>query len=292
MVCTRDNDPIDGALRYAWMREQFPHLDVVHVTDVVPQEPGEHPEFWRIWRALCQRCAGEPVDTVFASEAYGARLARELGATWFPVDPSRSMVPISGTALRDDPMRFWDYLIPAARPHFLKRVCVFGPESTGKSTLAADLAARFGTTHVAEWARTWLDPRGGQCEAADIPIIALGQRAAEDALARQANRVLFCDTDALTTTLWSDWLFGGCPEEVRQEARQRRYDLTLLLDIDVPWVDDSQRFLRDQRAEFFARCEAALRAHHRPTIVIRGDWEARLNTAVHAVEALLKAPGS
>lgn len=292
MVCTRDEDPIPGHARAAWMREQFPHLDVVHVTDVVPQEPHEHPDFWGIWRRLCQRSAGEPVHAVFASEAYGARLAEELGATWFPVDPARSMVPISGTALREDPMRFWDYLIPPARRHFLKRVCVFGPESTGKSTLAADLAARFDTVHVAEWARTWLDPKGGQCEAADIPIIALGQRAAEEAMARQARRVLFCDTDALTTTLWSDWLFGGCPEEVRQEARDRRYDLTLLLDIDVPWVDDSQRFLRDQRAEFFARCERALAEHGRPTVVIRGGFDARLEAATAAVEALLRAPGS
>lgn len=290
MVCTRDDDPIPGALRHQWMCEQHPGLDVRHVTDVVPQEPAEHPEFWRIWRELCQREAGEPVEAVFASEAYGARLAEELGATWFPVDPSRHMVPVSGTALRADPMRYWDYLIPPARPYFLKRVCVFGPESTGKSTLAADLAAHYGTVHVAEWARTWLDPRGGRCEPSDVPIIGLGQRAAEDALARQARRVLFCDTDALTTTIWSDWLTGDCPPELRREARERRYDLTLLLDVDVPWVDDTQRFLPDQREAFFARCEAALVAHQRPYRIIRGDWEARRSQAIQAVDALLASP--
>ena len=289
MVCTRPDEPIPGALRFQWMRECFPTLDVTHVTDDVPAEPAEHPDFWLIWRRLCQREAGEPIDAVFASEAYGARLAEELGAVWLPVDPGREMVRTSGTAVRADPMGRWDDLIAPAQRYFLKRVCVFGPESTGKSTLAAQLAAHYGTRHVAEWARTWLDPRGGRCEPADIPVIALGQRAAEDALARQARRVLFCDTDALTTALWSEILFGSCPEEVAALARERRYALTLLLDVDVPWVDDRQRFLRDERQVFFARCEEALRAHDRPYVRVGGSWARRWEIAVAAVDDLLSA---
>ena len=86
----------------------------------------------------------------------------------------------------------------------MKRVCVFGPESTGKSTLARRLAAEFDTVYVAEFAREWLNPKGGVCDVDDIPIIARGQAASEDALARKANRILFCDTDLLLTTIWSE----------------------------------------------------------------------------------------
>src|SRR5699024_6196481 len=113
-----------------------------------------------------------------------------------------------------------------------------GPESTGKSTLARDLASHFDTRYVHEYARPLLDFKDGRFDWEDIERIARGQAAAEDALATRANRVLFCDTDPLSTTIWSDVFFGKCPQWVAKEAEKRRYDLYLLLDIDVDWVDD------------------------------------------------------
>ena len=97
---------------------------------------------------------------------------------------------MSGTAVRADPLGHWELLPECVRPYFLKRVCVFGPESTGKSTLARDLAREFGTLYAWEYARPLLDPQGGQCRPEDISRIARGQVATEDALARQADRVL------------------------------------------------------------------------------------------------------
>ena len=289
LVCSLPGDPIPGALRFGWMREMFPDVHVVHITEDLPQEPEDHPDFWAIWRRVCQEAAGEPVDVVFASEDYGFRLAAELGARYVPVDHGRQQVPISATAVRADPMGCWEAIPEVVRPHFVRRVCVFGPESTGKSTLAADLARHYGSVFVGEYARGLLDHKEGRCDPEDIPLIVRGQLASEDALARQARRVLFCDTDALTTTIWSDWLFGGCPDWIRQIARARRYDLTLLLDVDVPWVDDRQRFLRDQRQTFFARCEEALRGHDRPYVHIRGGWAQRWAQARAAVDGLLAA---
>src|SRR5205814_5917310 len=99
------------------------------------------------------------------------------------------LVPISGTLIRQDPIKHWEDLPEVVRPYFVKRVCVFGPESTGKSTLARDLARHFQTVYASEYARPLLDPQGGQCRPLDIPLIVRGQVATEDALARQANRV-------------------------------------------------------------------------------------------------------
>jgi NadR type nicotinamide-nucleotide adenylyltransferase len=142
---------------------------------------------------------------------------------------------------------------------------------------------------VSEFARGLLDHKAGRCDPADIPVIARGQVAAEDAIARQADRVLFCDTDPLTTTIWSDVLFGDCPAWVRAEADRRTYDLYLLTDVDVPWVDDAQRYLPDRRREFFDRCEAELRKRGRRYVTVRGPWDERRTTAVAAVESLLAA---
>ena len=287
LVCSLDREPIPGRLRYGWMRELFPTCDVRHVTADLPQEPADHPDFWAIWRDVVLANTPALPRWVFASEPYGFKLAEVLGATFIPVDLARSLVPVSGTAVRARPLANWEYLPACVRPHFVKRVCVFGPESTGKTTLARDLAKHFGTVWVPEFARGLLDPKEGRCDPADIELIARGQPAAEDALARQANRVLFCDTDVLTTTIWAEVLFGGCPEWIRRRAEERTYDLYLLLDVDVPWVDDAQRYLPHQRREFFDRCEAALRTRGRPYRVLRGGWAERFAAAVDAAKGLL-----
>jgi NadR type nicotinamide-nucleotide adenylyltransferase len=263
---------------------------VIHLTEELPQQPVEHPEFWTLWRTSLQRVLPGSPDYVFASEDYGERLAAELGAEFVAVDRSRSVVPVSGTAIRNDPVGHWDYLPRCVRPYFLRRVCLFGPESTGKTTLARRLAERFETVAVPEYARPLLEAQGGRIEPEDIPRIARGQLASEEALARNARGVLFCDTDLLTTTIWSDVLFGSCPEWVRLEAGRRTYDLYLLLDVDVPWMTDVVRYLPDQRRAFFDRCRLALEERGRPFVVITGDWERRLTTAIAAVERLLQSP--
>jgi NadR type nicotinamide-nucleotide adenylyltransferase len=286
VVGTLAREPIPGSLRHAWMRELFPDVRVVHLTDENPQDPSEHPEFWHIWRASLLRVLPHAPDYVFASDVYGAKLAEVLGARFVPVDPTRSAVPISGTLVRADPLVHWEHLPRPVRPYFVKRVCIFGPESTGKSTLARRLAAHFHTVHVPEFARSWLEAALGQVTREDMPLIARGQLAAEDALAREANRLLFCDTDALTTAIWSEALFGACDPRIRAHADERTYALHLLLDVDLPWVADPVRYLPNERRALFQRCEDALRRAGRPYAVIRGDGDARFHAAVAAVEGL------
>jgi NadR type nicotinamide-nucleotide adenylyltransferase len=290
VVGTLAREPIPGDLRFAWMRELFPFDRVVHLTDENPQDPSEHPEFWSIWKASLERVLPSPPDLVFASEAYGEALARVLGARFVPVDPARGVVPISGTAIRTDPMRHWGHLPRCVRPHFVRRVSIVGPESTGKTTLARALADRFATVWVPEWARGVLERRGGSLDGLDWGEIVRGQIASEEALARDANRVLVCDTDPLATSVWADALLGGWPVGTPPPP-SRFYDLTLLTEPDVPWVADPVRYLPSEGASFFARCEAALRREGRRVVVLRGSWGARTAAAIDAVAALL-AQGS
>lgn len=283
LVCSLDGDPIPGRLRYDWARELFPDTNVVHINADLPQEPADHPDFWNIWRTTIEQAVGEPIDYVFASEEYGHRLALELNARFVPVDLGREQIPVSGTGIRSDPLRHWRFIPECVRPFFVKRVCVFGPESTGKSTLACRLAAEFDTVHVAEFAREWLNPKGGVCDVDDIPIIARGQAASEDALARKANRILFCDTDLLLTTIWSEFLFGDCPDSVKAAARHRLYDLYLLMDVDAPWVDDGQRFLPHRRQEFFERCRAVLEKSGHSYVTLSGTPHERFASACNVI---------
>lgn len=287
VVGSLEREPIPGALRARWVRELFPDVNVVHLTDENPQEPHEHPRFWDIWRESLRRVVPGPIDHVFASEAYGARLAHELGASFVPVDPAREILPVSGTAIRNDPYAHWAFIPRCVRPYFAIRVSVFGPESTGKTTIAKSLAAHYETVMVPEYARLHLERQSGEIFEDDMPRIARGQIASEDALVRDANRVLICDTDVLATTIWSESLFGRCASWMHDEVERRRYDLTLLTDIDVPWEPDPVRYLPDDRRTFHARCEAALTANGRHVVKLRGSHEARLSTAIEAIDALL-----
>jgi HTH-type transcriptional regulator, transcriptional repressor of NAD biosynthesis genes len=289
LVCSIAREPIPGHLRYRWMREMFPTCDVVHIQDELPQEPCEHEQFWPLWTAAIRRVIPTGPDFVFASEPYGQQLAEVLSAKFMPVDIARDLVPISATAIRDNPLANWRFIPPAVRPHYVKRICIFGPESTGKSTLARQLAAHFQTVYASEYARPLLDLKAGHCDPADFPFIARGQLACEDALARQANRVLFCDTDLLTTSIWHEKLVGLCPTWLLKQAAARTYDLYLLLDIDVPWVNDGQRFFSSpaDRQAFFEHCENTLKSRNKPYIIIRGNWKQRLAHAIREVNALL-----
>ena len=201
------NEPIPGHLRFNWLRDTFPTRDFptvrcVHAAEDVPQFPHEHPDFWNIWRDLIARHAG-PVDVVFSSEDYGNKLAQVLAARHVMIDRERINVPISARKVLLAPLENWQFLPPAVRAYYARRVLIFGPESTGKSTLAAQLAAHFGTNWVPEWARVMLEARDNICLESDIPAIVSGQMRSEEQAARDCNQLLFCDTDVVTTTIYA-----------------------------------------------------------------------------------------
>jgi NadR type nicotinamide-nucleotide adenylyltransferase len=174
----------------------------------------------------------------------------------------------------------------------IRRVVVFGTESTGKSTLAERLAVRFGEPWAEEFVREFWEIKAGKITGEDLGSIALGQIANEERAAAAARRVVFLDTDLLTCTLWDDVLFpGACPPWVRAEAeeRARGVALWLLCDTDVPFEPDPQRSFPDpaDRARGRARWREALERRGLPFVEISGSWAERERRAVEAVQKLL-----
>lgn len=171
-----------------------------------------------------------------------------------------------------------------------KRIAVYGPESTGKTELAAKLAARFRAPLVAEYARERWDAQGALTLEDMLPV-AREQWRREDAAASQADRLILCDTDALTTMLWSDLLYGTTPDELRRGAEQRckRYALYLLLDIDVPFAPDPQRCFPDpsDREKAMRVWRGALERRGLPFVLIRGNWAERERAAIAAIQQIL-----
>ncbi len=291
-VCSLAREPIPGERRVAWMRELCPDARVVHVTDENPQLPHEHPRFWEIWTGtLLRACGGVPPDALFTSEDYGESMARHLGCRHETVDRPRARVTVSGSAIRADPMATWDFIPEPVRPWFVRRAVLTGSESTGKSTLAPALAARFGTTWTGEFGRAYVDAKQGPLGYDDVARIAAGQIAAEDAAARRADRVLVLDTDLVSTVVYSRHYYGRCPEPVERAARERRAHLYLLHHPDVPWVADGlQRDRGDRRDEMHGLFRDALAEIGARVVDVRGGWAERARIAEAAIEALRSAP--
>ncbi len=174
----------------------------------------------------------------------------------------------------------------------VKRIVLFGTESTGKTTLAQRLAAHFGEPWSEEFVREFWEIRGGKITGEDLGTIALGQMANEDRAIAAARRLVFFDTDLLTCTLWDDVLFpGACPPWVRTEAEERAREvaLWLLCDTDVPFEPDPQRSFPDaaSRARGRELWRTALASRGLPFVEIRGDWPERARIAIAAVARIL-----
>lgn len=187
--------------------------------------------------------------------------------------------------LRADPLAHWDHLAGVARPDYLVRVAVVGPESVGKSTLARDLARHFGGVDVQEYGRDaypWADPDYVARPEHMVEICA-GHAELIRKAALQADRYLFSDTEALVTRVWSELYLGEVPAGVERALAEQHFDLFLLLDVDVPWVDDGTRTWAHVRDRQFETLRATLEARELPFRVVSGDWESRLATAIKTV---------
>jgi len=283
LVCSLPDDPISGTLRHGWMQALFPDCRVLHHATVVPQAPEEHADFWPIWRGIVRAAHPEPIDWLFASEDYGARLAAEIGAAYHPVDPERLMVPVSGTAVRADPYGHWDVLPPPVRAHHARRICLHGPESVGKSVLAGQLAAHLRTLQVPEFGRTWCEVHGADCTMDDLLAIGRTQDAMARAAAERCRGWLVLDTDPLMTAVWADMMLGRRDPWFDSWADEA--DLYLLLDIDLPFVDDGLRLYGapEARQRFFDLCRAELERRGVRWRLIRGQGSARLAGALAAI---------
>ncbi|WP_411767194.1 AAA family ATPase [Winogradskyella sp. A3E31] len=173
------------------------------------------------------------------------------------------------------------------------KVVVFGPESTGKTTLSRQLADHYNTVWVPEYARTYLQEKWNNeqkaCEPKDLVPIAVGQMELENTLAKKANRVLICDTDLLETKVYSEAYYqGSCNPLLEKMALENSYNLYFLTYIDVPWIADDLRDKPNERARMFRAFEDALQNANKLYVILKGSKNMRFNKAVEHIDRLLK----
>ena len=170
-----------------------------------------------------------------------------------------------------------------------KRILILGPESTGKSTLAEDLANNFAEPWVPEYAREYLEKLGRPYQYEDMAEIGKGQIFQEDKLAEKAKKLLFCDTDLRVIHIWSEHRFGKTEPWILEEIHRRTYDLILLTDTDLPWEPDPLREYPDleMRQYFFKKYLHLAQESGFDWKILSGNREERLQRAVSFLENLI-----
>lgn len=168
----------------------------------------------------------------------------------------------------------------------IRKVAIVGPESTGKSTLSEFLAGHFKTLWVKEFARTYLNEINRPYIKEDLGTIARRQIQLEDYYAKRVKKLLICDTNLVVIKIWSEHKYGYCESWILEEIKKRKYDMTLLTNVDLPWVDDPQREHPHMRKYFFDVYYNELKSRNLPFQVISGDVKTRMKQAVLAVNSL------
>ncbi len=179
----------------------------------------------------------------------------------------------------------------------VKKIVIIGPESTGKSTLCKKLAAHYQTTWVPEYAREYLEKHGANYTYEDLLTIAKGQIEQEEKLVNEfalrlspsALSVLpfaFIDTDMYVMKVWAEYVFNKCHNWILNRIAERKYDLYLLCDVDLPWVEDKLREYPDTkiRKKLFYFYKELMINQATPWCIISGDYEERLEKAIKFID--------
>lgn len=252
MVGTQPGEPYVeervAALRAA--TERMP-VRVANIHRTLPQRPEDAADFWPMWRGFLRELGmREHGDFIVASDPYGAKLAEITGGEFIPYDVERSIYPTRATAIRENPLRHFDEILPEFQPYLRQRVTILGAESTGKTTLSCDLATALDCHWLPEWARPYLEQT--TTPEVDLPkmrAIWRGQRA----LQRQGRLLLdkpfvIQDTDLFATVgFWKQWQPSTLPRALIADALADRSDLYLLTPANIPFEADPLRYGGDVR---------------------------------------------
>ena len=279
--------------RLSWLHQLAKNTD--HIVPVaIEDEYGDDDYDWEDGARKIKEKIKEPIDIIFGSDPEYKEIFSKLypDACYTLVDHDRSIQPVSGTKVRNDPYKHWDMLPSFVRPFFVKKVVVVGTESCGKSTLVSKLAQMYNTVRVEEHGRNVCEENGGPETLTEDMYrrIAYGHKLLEYEAVQKANKLLLVDTEAVVTEYYAG-LYNGYSDPLFGEMiKHEDYDLWLFLEPDVTWVDDGQRRhgSDDARLENNRKLKSMLDGYGIKYVTISGNYEERLQFAMDEVDALFK----
>lgn len=288
-------------LRYRWIlnsTRHLPNVKIILIEDkAVSKEEYNTDYYWEKGAKDIKEAIGKKLDAVFCGSDY-------LGSNRFEslyrpeseiVYFDRSEVPISSSEIRFDAMQQWEYIPPVAKSFYTKRILIVGGESTGKSTLVQNLALAYNTNFVEEIGRVTCDYAGGEQYMISDDLIEnlLKQKIFVDEAAKLSNRLLFVDTDALTTKFYIDFLLDAASDESIKAHNLadaiivlNRWDLVLFLEPTVAFVQDGTRSkeIAADREKYSNQIKRLFEKSNIPLEVIDGEYIDRFTRAKEIIK--------
>ena len=300
---SRNRDRIPMEYRYRWLYNSFRHMEHVHILLLEDSEKTkadyDTEELWQAGRDCVLAQIGKKVDVVFCGSDYEGTERYETLYGCPVIYYDRDDYSVSSSKIMEDPLRWWDYLPEIERPYFVRKVLLIGGESTGKSTLARNLAIAFNTNCLPEIGREVCDYAGGNEDLMieeDFHEILLRHKVAELEAAKHSNRLLIVDTDALITKFFSRFLFSDPGVLERNDALAdaiaaiNRFDLILFLEPTVAFVQDgtrNEKFLED-REGYSEQIKRLFDEHGFSYHCIGGDYLNRFTEAKRLIRETFK----
>ncbi|MFP1726437.1 multifunctional transcriptional regulator/nicotinamide-nucleotide adenylyltransferase/ribosylnicotinamide kinase NadR [Lonsdalea quercina] len=284
--------------RLRWLLQTFKYQKNIHIHAFNEEGMEPYPHGWDVWSQGIKKFMAEKgieANFVYTSEEQDApQYAPHLGIDAVLVDPKRSFMNISGSQIRQNPFRYWEYIPTEVKPFFVRTVAILGGESSGKSTLVNKLSNIFNTTSAWEYGRDYVFSHLGGDEMAlqysDYDKIALGQAKYIDFSVKYANKVAFIDTDFITTQAFCKKYEGREHPFVQALIEEYRFDLVILLENNTPWVADGLRSLGStaDRSEFQNLLKEMLAQNNVDYVyVTESDYDSRFLRCVELVQNML-----
>lgn len=291
LVCCSDRETIPDLVRVAWITKTFAETEKLEVRAFnykesdFPNTSVSSEAVSAVWSDVFLHLFPD-YEAVITSEPYGDFVAQYMGIRHIPFDMAKTIVPISASKIKQDIQSNWNYLPDAVKPYFAKKIVVLGTESTGKTTLTAQLAAHFKGTAVLEAARDIIDD-SRKFEFEDLYTVAAEHTRRIDEAVAGENPVVFIDTDIYTTKSYGIHFFNRQPDFPQAFFETGKAGLYLYLNADVPHVQDGTRLEEPDRNALDISHRQVLATHHVHVVEITGSFEERWALGVAAVEQYL-----
>lgn len=294
---SRNSDKIDYKLRYKWLKEITNNMPNVEVKMVNSENKNKKEYDWEKGRDDIIKEIGTNIDIVFAGSDYeGTGTFEKLYPNSKIKYIDRNIIPVSSTDIRNNPLKYYEYIPESVRSYYNKKVIVVGTESCGKSTLIKNLSKIYNTNYLEEVGRDLCEEDGGIDNMTDNTYlkILLTHKIKESKMIKESNKVLFVDTDALVTLYY--YLLGNKnPNKnivsiAESLININKYDLWLFLEPDVKWVQDGTRTFGEEnvRLKNNIMIKEILKKYGINYKTIKGNYYERLNKSIKHINKIME----
>ena len=297
VVLSVSKDPIeiDHRERLMWLKNITSDMSNVEVFEIFDNNTNKKIYDWEDGIKQVKKHIKKKIDVIFAGSDY-------LGTnTWESAYPeskiiylNRSNVNISSTQIRNNPYKYYEYLPKIVQKYYVKKVCVLGTESCGKSTLIRNLSKKYNTSYVEEAGRYVCDSAGGinNMQEKHYYEILFKHKEMERVALENANKILFIDTDSLITLYYFNFEYSNrdFTNVAQSISTLNNYDLYIFLEPDVKWVQDGSRVTGNKniRNKNNSILKKLLDKNNIKYISINGDYQNRYKKSIIEIDKLFK----